>query len=121
MAGLDQLLSKVSEKNIIVAGDFNASAAFDPHQSSSYQFEQITRRLREKGLHSLWHTKEAQEFGGESAATYYHQWKREQPFHIDFMFASEALVRRLKHFSIGDFDTWCSGHSDHVPLIADFD
>ena len=121
LSGLDELIGDAGEENVIVAGDFNASARFDSQNAARHSFDHIAQRLHAKGLHSLWHIKEGQVFGQETVPTYYHQWKREQPFHIDFMFASDNLVKRLKSFSIGDFDVWCQNHSDHAPLIAEFD
>jgi exodeoxyribonuclease-3 len=120
-SGLDELLDDSCEQNVVVAGDFNASAAFDSQNAARHSFDQISQRLHGRGLQSIWHTKAREAFGQESRPTYYHQWKREQPFHIDFMFVSESLMERLIRFSIGDFESWCPGYSDHAPLIADFD
>jgi exonuclease III len=119
--GLDRLLPPVAASpNVFVAGDFNASPVFDASSPPALRFAEISGRLQDAGLVSLWHDRTGEAFGAESCATYHHQWEREQPFHIDFAFASNALAARCRHFEIGKFDPWCQS-SDHMPLIADFD
>ncbi|MBY0567443.1 MAG: endonuclease/exonuclease/phosphatase family protein [Hyphomonadaceae bacterium] len=119
--GLDTLLPlAAASPNVFVAGDFNASPVFDSSSPPALRFAEISGRLQDAGLVSLWHDRAGEAFGAESCATYHHQWKQEQPFHIDFAFASKALAARCRHFEIGKFDPWCQS-SDHVPLVADFD
>lgn len=119
--GLDTLLPLIAASpNVFVAGDFNASSVFDASSPPALRFAEIARRLQDAGLVSLWHDRAGETFGAESCATYHHQWKQEQPFHIDFAFASKALAARCRYFEIGKFDPWCQS-SDHMPLIADFD
>lgn len=119
--GLDTVLPlTAASPNVFVAGDFNASPVFDASSPPALRFAEISGRLQDAGLVSLWHDRAGEAFGTESCATYHHQWKREQPFHIDFAFASKALATRCRHFEIGKFDPWCQS-SDHMPLIADFD
>lgn len=119
--GLDELPPFASGAKVIVAGDFNASPVFDRNHPSTGHFSQIAERLRGRGLESLWHTLEGETFGEERRPTYFHQWKREQPFHIDFMFASSSLRERLTTFELGAYDDWCPSASDHMPLIASFE
>jgi exonuclease III len=122
IAGLDSLLPLTTgHPNVLVTGDFNASPVFDATIPLSRHFRLISERLEAAGLQSIWHQTRKEIFGKESVPTYFHQWKREQPFHIDFMFASSELRRRLTSFSIGSFDDWRPKGSDHMPLIADFE
>ncbi|MDX2274223.1 MAG: hypothetical protein NW206_02135 [Hyphomonadaceae bacterium] len=117
--GLDTLLPLVEGvPNVFVAGDFNASPAFDA--TVPIQFAEISRRLQKCGLTSLWHERSGETFGQETSPTYHHQWKLNQPFHIDFAFVSKGLAERCRGFEIGKFDNWNSA-SDHMPLIADFE
>lgn len=119
--GLDALLPLVARsENVFCAGDFNASPVFDVQLPAAQRFGEISERLHEAGLTSLWHHRSGEAFGSETCATYHHQWKSGQPFHIDFAFASKALIDRCRSFEIGKFDPWCQS-SDHMPLIADFD
>ena len=118
--GLDELLPRIDTDDVIVAGDFNASPTLDRMGSTEPKFDQITDRLHRQGLESLWHARTGQRFGSEDTATLYHLWKRERPFHIDFIFASRALADRLTTMTIGSFDDWCTRDSDHAPLVAEF-
>jgi exodeoxyribonuclease III len=121
VAGLDALLPLTTgHPNVIVSGDFNASPVFDATSPATRRFGLISERLEEAGLRSIWHQTRKEIFGKESAPTYFHQWNRNQPFHIDFMFASPELRKRLTSFSIGGYDDWRPEGSDHMPLIADF-
>lgn len=121
IAGLDELLPLVDgSANVFVAGDYNASIAFDATSPPALRFVEISSRLHAAGLSSLYHDRSGEAFGAETQASYFHQWKREQPFHIDFAFASRPLASRCRAFEIGGFDPWCSS-SDHMPLIADFE
>lgn len=118
--GLDELLPRIDTDDVIVAGDFNASPVLDRADSKQPKFDQITGRLHGQGLESLWHTNTGQDFGSEDTPTLYHLWKRERPFHIDFVFASRNLAGRLKSMTIGSFEDWCTRDSDHAPLVAEF-
>jgi len=121
-AGLEAVLPAIGPfDRHIVAGDFNASVAFDTGRGPDRRFSRITSCMSARDLESLWHTSRKEAFGEETRPTYFHQWKREQPFHIDYMFACPSLRNQLRDLSIGEYDAWRTDGSDHMPLIADFD
>lgn len=121
ISGLDALLPSIKDvANVFVAGDFNASPVFDRTSPPALRFAQISDRLHASGLVSLWHQRSGEPFGSEATPSYFHQWKEHQRFHIDFAFVSKAMAERCRDFQIGAFDPWC-GHSDHMPLIANFE
>lgn len=119
--GLDVMLPLVAgSENIFCAGDFNASSVFDAELPAAQRFGEISDRMEAAGLTSLWHERSGETFGQETSPTYHHQWKLNQPFHIDFAFVSKGLAERCRGFEIGKFGNWHSA-SDHMPLIADFE
>jgi exonuclease III len=99
---------------VVVAGDFNVDGR-------SNGFALLDRRLRDLGLHSVYHRYFGEPMGAEVQATYFHQRDRMRPFHIDFCFVSADLAERIELVEVGGYDDWvATGHSDHVPLIVEW-
>lgn len=61
-----------------------------------------------------------EEQGKESRATLYMHRKVDRPYHIDFCFASNYFINRLKDVSIGQYEIW-TRLSDHKPVICEFE
>jgi exodeoxyribonuclease III len=102
------------EADVVVAGDFNVDGRAGRRAA-------LFRQLASMGLYSAYHTVRHEEFGSETAPTYYHHRNRARPFHIDFCFVSAPLRDRLHAVEVGTFEDWIEpGHSDHVPLVVDF-
>jgi len=72
-------------------------------------FEQCIDFFREMGYSDLYHNMTGEEFGKESNAIYYHQFKEDMPFFIDYAFTNMSV----KGFVLGD---WNKDISDHCPL-----
>jgi len=119
--GLDEILPRLAGERVIVAGDFNASSVFDKGPRSRFNFHTISDRLHANELKSAWHQAWNEKFGEESKPTYYHQWRQDQPVHIDYIFASPALLQSLKRIEIGGLDSWPEKLSDHMPIVAEFE
>ncbi len=89
----------LTAKPSVVAGDFNYCIPRD--------------ELKEMGLRSangLW-----------TSGTHYHKRKLDRPpFAVDYMFVPRRGALHLSRFKLGDKHEWIR-HSDHVPLVADFD
>ncbi|RYG38847.1 MAG: endonuclease/exonuclease/phosphatase family protein [Burkholderiales bacterium] len=122
--GLDDLLPSITGEDIIVAGDFNASPVFDKADrlgDVQNGFDQIHRRLRARGLESAWHAFRSDGIGTESVSTYHHRRKRDERFHIDYIFLSQGLSSGVTAADIGKYEDWCvpDGGSDHTPLTVD--
>jgi exodeoxyribonuclease III len=46
--------------------------------------------------------------------------KIDRPYHIDYCFASQNLIDKIRNVEIGTYEAWTK-YSDHNPLIVDFD
>ena len=118
----------LADERVVLAGDFNSTPKVKPDSESrdaegkAVDHNRIVEFLAAKGIHSVYHWHVDELHGEETQPTYYHQWKQEQPFHLDYCFASDALAKCVKNVEVGAYDDWVqSKRSDHVPLIVDFD
>lgn len=115
--GLSELKPHLKD-DVIIAGDFNAHPRWDTGKSESRQFASIVSGLASLGIRSVWHSHAKEHHGHESAPTYYHSDK--QPFHIDYIFASERLLQKVTSMMIGTHQDWIENRrSDHTPLVVD--
>lgn len=115
--GVDALREMFAGGPTVVAGDFNASPVFD-RPRARYGYLRAAALLAEAGVESAYHAFHAEAPGAERSATYYHQWKREQPFHIDYCFVPRGWLPRVRDVAVGSYDGW-RGRSDHRPLLVD--
>ncbi len=102
----------------LLAGDFNLTPGGEADRRSG-----VTARLNELGYVSAYHEFQAAGFGGEPA-TYYHQFNRDKPFHIDLVFVPKEWVPAVRSVEIAPFDGWVDPgplRSDHVPVTVDLD
>ena len=105
-----------SEK-IILAGDFNSNTIWDkPNREANHS--NIVKKLRRNNIESLYHLWKKEEQGKESSPTLFLHRKPDRPYHLDYCFASEYFVKRLKKVEIGGFDKWIE-FSDHMPIILE--
>jgi endonuclease/exonuclease/phosphatase (EEP) superfamily protein YafD len=120
-SALDELLPLIEpEGRVLVAGDFNASQVFDKGRGVTNHFSAVSSRLERFNLQSIWHERTGESFGQETRATYFHQWRADQAFHIDYAFACTRLRQEATGLEIGAISDWLKGGSDHMPLIMDF-
>ncbi len=115
---LNSLKDFLSGASTIIAGDFNANAAWDGTASASkYGFRRQLGLLTEMGFSSLWHHQSGEGHGSESQATRYQGRKEALPYHVDYAFVSNDLLPSVSPLMLGSFREWTqAGHSDHVPL-----
>ena len=78
----------------------------------------MVKQLADAGLSSLYHQLSGEDQGNESSATFFMQRKLEKPYHIDYIFLSQALLQAAT-LKVGQPQQWLQ-HSDHMPLIATF-
>jgi len=45
--------------------------------------------------------------------------KKEKPYHIDYIFASNSFINNLKSCSVGKYNDWIK-LSDHMPILSSF-
>lgn len=121
MAALDTSRDVLQAGPAVVLGDFNSSAVFDRTQRPEYSHAALVRRLRgEFGLVSAYHTHYRVEHGSEAHPTYFHQWKENAPFHLDYCFVPETWAPRIRSVEVGTWAAW-EGRSDHRPLLVNLD
>ncbi|MCZ2817891.1 endonuclease/exonuclease/phosphatase family protein [Modestobacter sp. VKM Ac-2984] len=116
-ATVDWIEQFSADEPTVLAGDFNA-----PIPSSRSRYDRIEGRLHELGLVDAYRVARGLELGEEPVeATYFHQRRQDQPFHIDHVFLPVAWADAAK-VEVGEFAGWVgSGRSDHVPVTATFE
>ena len=119
-ASLDAYEVMLTCRPCIIAGDFN----FDPGGSTDRR-NGITARLDDLGYRSAYHAFHELAHGQEQHSTYFHQFKLEQPFHIDLVFLPAELMITVRSVQVGAFDSWVASgarhRSDHVPVSLELD
>jgi endonuclease/exonuclease/phosphatase family metal-dependent hydrolase len=118
LRALDALAGFLAAGPAVMAGDFNQSVRWDAKKSERRRFAHALARLQALGLKSAWHARYLQRHGAEVQPTYFHRWSAADTYHIDYLFASLGLRRRLARAEIGAHADW-GGLSDHAPVIVD--
>ena len=110
--------SIITNQRTILIGDFNSNTIWDkPRREGNHST--IVKLLATKGIYSVYHKHFNQTQGLEQHPTLYMYRHKDKPYHIDYCFASEDMLKYLKLVEIGDYDTWIK-YSDHVPLVVTF-
>jgi exonuclease III len=107
-----------SNEKSIVLGDFNSNACWDVWDRW-WNHSDVVRELAEIGLTSIYHEINNETQGKETKATFYMYRKLDRPYHIDYVFLSQILLRN-SNLTVGEAKFWLQ-YSDHVPLIVDVD
>jgi endonuclease/exonuclease/phosphatase family metal-dependent hydrolase len=102
----------------IVMGDFNSGTHLRRRRTVSAGHQKIVKTCSELGLVSAYHAFHRVQHAQEKHATYYHQFKSTQPWHIDYCFVPTAWVNGLMNVQVLTGTSWAR-HSDHRPLIVD--
>lgn len=97
----------------IMAGDFNSNTIWDK-KHGELDHTAMVARLELLGLRSLYHVRSGEVHGEEREHTWYMYRNRTNGYHIDYVFASDALLPDAS-LSIGCPEIWLP-HSDHMPL-----
>ncbi|MHB8804388.1 MAG: hypothetical protein ACYC7C_04010 [Coriobacteriia bacterium] len=114
MEALDRYEGFLSAGHAMLIGDLNSSTRVSSQQQTHPQFVQ---RAEELGLRSLYHEHSGEAHGEEPVHTYRHHNRAEEPFHIDYCFAS-ADLRAGARLTVVDSDEWW-GRSDHCPIVVE--
>jgi exonuclease III len=80
----------------------------------------VVNKLADNNIHSIYHRHFEIEQGKEINPTFFLQRNINKSYHIDYCFASADILGKVQNVEIGTYDNW-SAHSDHSPLIVDFD
>jgi len=111
--------SLLTNKKVILIGDFNSNTIWDkPRRVGNHST--VVGFLKNRGIQSAYHRHFKRKQGKEEHPTFYLYRQKEKSYHIDYCFASKDLIRKLQSVEIGCFEDW-SIHSDHVPVIVDFE
>jgi endonuclease/exonuclease/phosphatase family metal-dependent hydrolase len=109
----------ITGNQTILTGDFNSNTIWDrPRREGNHST--VVKRLEAKGVYSAYHKYFNQIQGCEEHPTLYMYRHKEKPYHIDYCFASAAMLSHLKSVEVGDYEFWRK-YSDHVPVIVTFD
>lgn len=106
-------------KPTLLVGDFNSNTIWDKKNPKNGSHSEVVRQLEAKKIHSTYHLHHKQQPGKERHPTFYLYRHQDKPYHLDYCFASEDLLARLKSVKVGGYDAW-KPYSDHVPLIVNF-
>lgn len=115
---LDAYRGFIEAAPTILLGDFNASPVFDPKNRRFSDTDLIHFIREELGMVSAYHAFTGEKPGQETRPTLYWQFKREQPFHIDYCYLPMAWTERIVSVEVAGFEA-VEGDSDHRPLSVD--
>jgi exonuclease III len=106
-------------EKVIIAGDLNSNSIWDkPNREANHS--NIVRELQIIGIESTYHFYNEEEQGKESNPTLHLHRNFDKPYHIDYCFASDFFMKRLKQVKIGTYENWAK-YSDHNPVIIDYE
>lgn len=98
-------------------GDLNSNSIWDTMRTGG-NHRTVVELLKSKDVHSIYHHKYNEEHGLESSHTFFMHRHLDKGFHIDYSFASSAIIKKLQNFQIGKKEEWLND-SDHLPMIVD--
>jgi endonuclease/exonuclease/phosphatase family metal-dependent hydrolase len=117
--GIDALAGLITAGPTVVAGDFNANPVFD-RKRVQWTYATIEARLHALGLASAYHAFHDETPGQESRATYYHMWRQDLAYHLDYCFVPRDWLPAIQRVDVGGWEEW-KGRSDHRPVIVDME
>jgi exodeoxyribonuclease III len=95
----------------VVAGDFNASSRNAHHLTNVAMLSSRSIVSAYHAFHGIEHTDPWEH------PTSYHQWNRDRPFHMDYIFVPSQWP--LQAVEVGTFEDYAAMKlSDHVPIIV---
>lgn len=112
-------VNKSKLNDSIVIGDFNSNTIWD-EWDRWWNHSDVVNELNELGIISLYHKFTNEKQGQETQFTFYLHRKFEKPYHIDYCFASQKFVKKLKNVTIECYENW-QYLSDHSPMIISFE
>ena len=111
MNALQEYSPYIKQFPTVISGDMNCYMG-QSGETKLFSIQAICDFLGEMNMVSAYHEMSGEALGSESCATYYHQFKKNQPFFIDYTFSSIPV----KSFKIGEWDSYIS---DHVPQFIE--
>lgn len=112
---LQQHREFLRHEQAVCIGDLNSNACWDVWDRW-WNHSDVLKELQDVGLESVYHFARAEAQGQESRPTFFMHRQPEKPYHIDYAFLSQALLRDAA-VEIGEPNEWLE-YSDHMPLIV---
>lgn len=109
----------LENENVILAGDFNSNSIWDMTRRN-FNHSHVVEYLEKKRVFSTYHNYYNQQQGEEIHPTLFMYRHSDKPYHIDYCFASDNLIEKLKNVEIGSYEQWRE-YSDHMPVVVNFD
>ena len=104
-----------SDVDTMWIGDFNSHTQWD-HTRAVGHHSDVVKYLKKKNIISLYHELNDLEHGNEKDPTLYMYRHKNKPYHMDYCFLSESMIKKDAQIEIGQAEDWLS-YSDHMPLI----
>jgi hypothetical protein len=104
---------------MVMIGDFNSNSIWDKLHGNRCHSAFVRRLRDDHRMASAYHHFNNEEQGSEVTPTYYHQYKLEQPFHIDYCFSPLEWCDRIVSVHVGSPEEWLK-NSDHMPLMVEY-
>lgn len=106
------------QDSIILIGDLNSNKIWDIKPRIGNHSD-VVDKLANNNIYSIYHQYFSIDHGKENHPTFFLQRNFSKAYHIDYCFASVDILDKVQKFEIGDYEKWIL-HSDHVPIIIDF-
>lgn len=101
----------------VLTGDFNSNKIWDEKERVGNHSDMV-EFLEKENIFSLYHKQEKIEQGKEIHPTFHMYRKTERPYHIDYFFASDLIIKDGFKIKVGEAENWID-LSDHVPLTLE--
>ena len=111
MAALQEYAPYIKEYPTVITGDMNCYKG-QSGETKQYSIQTILSFLGGMGLVSAYHDRTGEALGCETRATYYHQFKENLPFFLDYSFSNIPIIS----YELGEWDRMLS---DHVPQFIE--
>ena len=98
------------DKKVLIIGDYNCYVNQFDYSEKYGDILRIKEILEGYGLKSVYHERTGEDFGKEMKPTYYHMFKEDRPFFIDYAFTN------MKPFAY-EIGQWDKDMSDHCPQM----
>ena len=108
--------SQLNSPSILI-GDWNSNAIWDSMRKNG-NHSHVTVLLSEFEISSVYHNLNQIEHGKEIDPTLFLLKNRDKPYHIDYCFASNYMIKDKTTIQNGVYEDWIK-ISDHMPVIID--
>lgn len=109
----------IGARATVLLGDFNSNAIWNAEHPAEHNHSAIVSSLDRLGCASAYHEYFREAHGRETRHTYFHWWKENHPFHIDYVFIPKQWLSRLEIVEVASFAQG-EGASDHRPVSVTF-